>query len=52
MLRHEARDLLTDADTPPLDVALPESVDWEGFRDKHPQVQGTAEEWLDLVTGA
>ncbi|MPY39024.1 nucleotidyl transferase AbiEii/AbiGii toxin family protein [Streptomyces phyllanthi] len=41
-----------DVDPLRLDVVTPRSVDWAAFRADHPQVRGTAEEWLERLSRA
>ncbi|MGW0843157.1 nucleotidyl transferase AbiEii/AbiGii toxin family protein [Streptomyces sp. NPDC002787] len=40
------------ADPLRLDTVALDSVDWEAFRAAHPQVRGTAEEWLERLSRA
>ncbi|MFE7836017.1 nucleotidyl transferase AbiEii/AbiGii toxin family protein [Streptomyces sp. NPDC057474] len=40
------------ADALHLDAVVLDSVDWADFRAAHPQVRGTAEEWLDRLNRA
>ncbi|MFE7857327.1 nucleotidyl transferase AbiEii/AbiGii toxin family protein [Streptomyces sp. NPDC057403] len=48
VFRHEPGNTAA-ADALRLDAMTPWSVDWEDFRADHPQVRGTAEEWLERL---
>ncbi|MDX2523914.1 nucleotidyl transferase AbiEii/AbiGii toxin family protein [Streptomyces europaeiscabiei] len=51
VFRHEPGDTAA-ADALRLDAVVPDPVDWAVFRAAHPQVRGTAQEWLDRLNRA